>query len=150
VLTEHKNPHGWINLQQEWRPPIDPLSFEEKARFLENLPEPAHGFRKMCPDFWQRYFTVAFDTGLRPSEQLALRWEHFDFAHKKILVRSGVVRGVETNLKTTASARDVDMLPTVEEALGGCPRTKLLGLSGQSGCPEDVRREYFALPTMPL
>ena len=117
-----KNPHGWINLQQERRPPIDPLSFEEKARFLENLPEPVHGFRKMCPDFWQRYFTVAFDTGLRPSEQLALRWEHLDFVHKKILVRSGVVRGVETNLKTTASARDVDMLPTVEKALEGQSR----------------------------
>src|SRR5262249_1556809 len=39
------NPHGWIQLQQERRPPIDPLSFEEKAWFLAHLPEPAHGFR---------------------------------------------------------------------------------------------------------
>jgi hypothetical protein len=47
-----KNPHGWIHLQQERRPPIDPLSFEEKERFLAHLPEPAYGFRKSCPDFW--------------------------------------------------------------------------------------------------
>lgn len=117
-----KNPHGWIHLQQERRPPIDPLSFEEKARFLAHLPAPAHGFRTRCPDFWQRYFTVAFDTGLRPSEQLALRWEHLDFVHKKILVRHGIVRGVETDLKTTASVRDVDMLLTVAEAFEGQPR----------------------------
>jgi len=63
-----KNPHGWIHLQQERRPPIDPLAFEEKERFLAHLPEPAYGFRKACPDFWQRCFIVAFDTGLRPSE----------------------------------------------------------------------------------
>ena len=60
---------------------------------------------------------MAFDTGLRPSEQLALRWEHIDFAHKKILVRYGWVKGERTDLKTTSSARDADMLPPVEEAL---------------------------------
>ena len=117
-----KNPHQWIHLQQERRPPIDPLSFEEKEVFLAHLPAPAHGFRKECPDFWQRYFTVAFDTGLRPSEQLALRWEHIDFTHKKILVRSGWVKGEQTDLKTPGSVRDVDMLPTVMDALWMLPR----------------------------
>jgi len=39
-----KNPHGWIHLQQERRPPIDPLSFEEKARFLAHLPNPRMDF----------------------------------------------------------------------------------------------------------
>ena len=89
-----KNPHGWIHLQQERRPPIDPLSFDEKERLLAHLPEPAHGFRKGCPDFWRRYFIVAFDTGMRPSEQLALQWEHIDFAHKKSgTARFGARRG---------------------------------------------------------
>jgi integrase len=87
----------------------------------------------MCPDIWQRYFSVAFDTGLRPSEQLALRWEHLGFVHQKILVRSGVVRGVETNLKTTASARDVDILPTVEKALEGQSRETYVFSNADSG-----------------
>jgi integrase len=128
-----KNPHGWIHLQQERRPPIDPLSFEEKEHFLSHLPEPAHGFRKHCPDFWQRYFIVAFDTGLRPSEQLALGWEHIDFTHKKILVRRGLVRGVETDLKTLASAREIDMLPTVEEVLRSQPRDEYVFPNADGG-----------------
>ena len=128
-----KNPHRWIHLQQERRSPIDPLSFEEKERFLTHLPEPAHGFRKACPDVWQRSFIVAFDTGLRPSEQLALRWEHIDFAHKKILVRRGLVCGVETDLKTMASTREVDMLPTVEEVLQSQPRDEYVFPNADGG-----------------
>jgi hypothetical protein len=46
-----KNPHKWITLQQERRPPIDPFSFEEKEIFLEHLPTPTHGFRKECLGF---------------------------------------------------------------------------------------------------
>src|SRR5262249_14116380 len=69
-----KNPHGWITLQEERRPRVDPFSFQERQIFLANLPEPEHGMRKACPRFWTYYFTVAFDTGMRPSEQMALRW----------------------------------------------------------------------------
>jgi integrase len=65
---------------------------------------------------------VAFDTGLRPSEQLARRWEHIDFTHKKILVRSGWVKGEQTELKTSGSVRDMDMLPTVMDTLWALPR----------------------------
>jgi integrase len=56
------NPHDWTTLQEEEMPEIDPLSFEERAAFLECLPD----------DEWRRYFIVAFDTGMRPSEQLGL------------------------------------------------------------------------------
>jgi integrase len=80
---------------------------------------------------------VAFDTGLRPSEQLALGWEHIDVAHKKILVRRGLVRGVKTDLKTTASAREIDMLPTVEEVLVSQPRDEY-GFPNADGGPLDL------------
>src|SRR5262249_18419077 len=73
------------------------------------------------------YFVVAFDTGLRPSEQMALRWEpdpdaperssYVDFAHKKIVLGQGWVMGRETDLKTAGSYREIDLLPTVEEAV---------------------------------
>ena len=76
---------------------------------------------------------MAFDTGLRPSEQLALGWEHIDFTHKKILVRRGLVRGIETDLKTLASAREIDMLPTVEEVLRSQPRDEYVFPNADSG-----------------
>jgi hypothetical protein len=56
-----ENPHNWITLQEEIMPDIDPLSFEERAAFLDCVPMQ-----------WKRYFIVAFDTGMRPSEQLGL------------------------------------------------------------------------------
>jgi hypothetical protein len=72
---------------------------------------------------------TAFDTALRPSEQLALQWDAVDFYHKKILVRHGLVRGEMTDLKTKASAAAIDMLPTVEQAL----RDQLDGMAAEEG-----------------
>src|SRR5438874_1935266 len=73
------------------------------------------------------YFIVAFATGMRPSEQMALRWfpdaEHpekssyVDFAQKKIFIGQGWVCGKETDLKTSESCREIDVLPTVQRAL---------------------------------
>ena len=73
------------------------------------------------------YFIVAFDTGMRPSEQMALRWfpetdhpeksSYVDFAQKKIFIGQGWVRGKETDLKTSGSYREIDMLPTVQQAV---------------------------------
>ena len=66
-----------------------------------------------------RFYSVAFGTGLRPSEQYALQWKHVDFERKQLLIRQGFVRGRMTILKTAGSRRDVEMLPTVEQALRG-------------------------------
>lgn len=122
-----KNPHRWISLQEERRPRIDPFSFEERHRFLAHVPQPAHGMRKACPHFWRHYFIVAFDTGMRPSEQMALRWapdpdhpatsSYVDVTHQKICIGQGWVRGKATTLKTAASYREIDLLPTVAQAL---------------------------------
>lgn len=103
-----KNPHGWIQKRREENPDdIDPFSFAEMFAFMAALPDPK----------WVRFYAVAFGTGLRPSEQYALQWEHVDFQRKLLLVRQGFVRGRLTLLKTAGSRRDVDMLPNVEEAL---------------------------------
>ncbi|MFI5340837.1 MAG: Arm DNA-binding domain-containing protein [Candidatus Methylomirabilales bacterium] len=105
---------GDVRSQRVCRPEILPFSLEEKARFMAALPS----------DYWRHYFTVAFDTGLRPSEQLALRWacdgertSYVDFPRKVLVIRQGIVRGEVTELKTVGSSREVSMLPTVEEAL---------------------------------
>jgi integrase len=132
-----KNPHAWVTLQEEKRPHVDPFSFEERDVLLNTLPEPGKGFRRACTNFWKNYFIVAFDTGLRPSEQLALRWapdpkepertSYVDFERKKIFIRQGLVGGAETDLKTEGSYRVIDMLPTTEEAL----QDQLAGTQGK-------------------
>ncbi len=96
----------WVVRQREVRPDILPLNFEEKARFLTAVP-----LR------WRPYFEVAFGTGLRPSEQVALTWERIDFAGKRIAVREGWRKGQQTNLKVAAANRDIDILPAVRKAL---------------------------------
>lgn len=122
-----QNPHEWVTLQPERKPDVDPFSFEEQARLLKSLSEPEKGSRKRCPNFWRNYFVAAFGAGLRPSEQLALRWQpdperperssYVDFEQKKLFIRQGIVRGEATDLKNEESYRAVDMLPTVETAL---------------------------------
>jgi integrase len=88
------------------RPDIAPLSFEEKATFLAALP-----LR------YRPYFEVAFGTGLRPSEQLALTWDRIDWDRGVMEIRTGWREGQATRLKTAASHRDVDLLPSVAKAL---------------------------------
>lgn len=61
-LPEDRSP--WVVKVRDSRAEIFPLSFEEKARFMRTLPRR-----------WRPYFIVAFGTGLRPSEQMALKWE---------------------------------------------------------------------------
>src|SRR5215470_17501121 len=103
-----RNPHTWIVKRREAHPDdIDPFSFAKMLAFLAALPEPK----------WVRFYTVAFGTGLRPSEQYALTWEHVDFPRRLLLIRQGFVRGRLTILKTAGSRRNVGMLPHVEEAL---------------------------------
>jgi integrase len=133
------NPHDWISLQEETLPDIDPLSFEERALFLDCVPMQ-----------WKRYFIVAFDTGMRPSEQLGLEWPNIDYAHKKIVIRKGVVRGEETNLKTKASRREIDMLPMVETALMGQPKISRYVFANEIGGPLDLAnlRNRIWYPTL--
>src|SRR5690242_3286866 len=103
-LAEDRSP--WVVKVRDSRPEIFPLSFEEKDRFIKTL-----------PPRWQPYFVVAFGTGLRPSEQIALKKEAIDWERGKILIREGWRQGQATRLKTRGSAREVDMLPPVRKAL---------------------------------
>jgi integrase len=96
----------WVVFQRQRRPEIEPLSFEEKERFL-----------KVLPLRWRPYFVVALGTGLRPSEQVALRWERIDWKRNLIEVREGWRKGQRTTLKVASANRDIDLLPPVRKAL---------------------------------
>jgi integrase len=109
-----KDLSGDLPKQRVRKARILPFSPPEKIKFLAALEE----------EFWDNYFTTAFDTGLRPSEQLSLLWvckdelsSYVDFDRNVLVVRQGVDEGEETDLKTEGSLRDVPMQPTVRAAL---------------------------------
>jgi integrase len=60
---------------------------------------------------------VAFGTGARTSELIALQWPYVDFQRKLVHIRQGFVHGRFTTSKTDGASRNIDMLPSVEEAL---------------------------------
>jgi integrase len=112
------NPAREVATLREEKPEVLPFSLEEVRIFLDSgLRDPA----------WRRYFTVAFFTGLRPGEQLGLRWDDLDWPRKLIGVRRAVTRWGEGATKTVASRRDVGMLPPVERALLAQRPTSALG-----------------------
>jgi integrase len=114
-----KNPHKWFKKQRQERVDIDPFSIEEMLSCIEAVPTPQA----------KRYFTVAFGTGMSPSEQIALEWEHIDFKTRRIYVRQGFVKGRLTLLKNDNRYRDIEMFPHVEQAL----RDQWEATQGQGG-----------------
>lgn len=100
------NPIDGIGMLRIERTEIKPLSMEEVRLFLENV-----------DNLFRDYFEVAFFTGMRPSEQIALKWDNIDFNRAKINVVDARVMGEESAPKTVASRRSIDMLPPVKEAL---------------------------------
>ena len=96
----------WVVFQRQRPTHIEPLNFEEKAQLLQAL-----------PIRWRPYFEVSFGSGLRPSEQIALRWERIDWQRNVIQIVEGWREGQLTTLKVASAHREVDMLPPVRKAL---------------------------------
>ncbi|QEE97110.1 tyrosine-type recombinase/integrase [Helicobacter pylori] len=87
---------------------IEPFSLEEVKTLIEN----AQSLRLKA------FLTVAFFTGLRTGEQLALTWGDIDFTEKKIVVNKSLNElGQITTPKNKPSIREVDLLEPVEKIL---------------------------------
>jgi integrase len=65
----------------------------------------------------KEYFQLAFYTGCRTGELLALRWEDIDLKANKIHVRRSISHGIEKEPKTKGSIRNIDMHPNAKKAL---------------------------------
>jgi integrase len=100
------NPIDGIGMLRVDRTEIMPFSMEEVRLFLDKV-----------DSHFRDYFEVAFFTAMRPSEQIALKWDNIDFKRGKINVVDARVMGEESAPKTVASRRAIDMLPPVKEAL---------------------------------
>ncbi len=87
---------------------IDPFSLEEVKSLLENAPSLR----------LKAFLAVAFFTGLRTGEQLALLWSDIDFENKKIHIDKSLnLSGEITSPKNKPSIREVDLLEPVEKIL---------------------------------
>lgn len=84
---------------------IAPFSIQEVSKFLE-----------MCSAHYLEYFIVAFYTGMRPSEQIALKWGRVDFERGYFRVLESRTKGEDGRPKTAKSTRDVKMTPAVFDA----------------------------------
>ncbi|QTO96135.1 site-specific integrase [Helicobacter pylori] len=87
---------------------IEPFNLEEVQTLIEN----AQSLRLKA------FLAVAFFTGLRTGEQLALMWEDIDFNEKKIVINKSLNElGQITTPKNKPSIREVDLLEPVEKIL---------------------------------
>ncbi len=100
------NPVRRVDRLQEPVPDVDPFTFDEVQRILQEAKD------------WERaLLTVLFFTGMRPNEALGLRWDDLDFDRDQICVRWSLSRYGLGTPKTPGSIRTVDMLPPVRDAL---------------------------------
>lgn len=74
---------------------------------------------------------VAFFTGLRSGELLALKWENIDFLSGKIYVKHTINCTGLTSPKTSSSLREIELLPIVAKELGAYARA--CGICGSEG-----------------
>ncbi|GAA7447784.1 site-specific integrase [Helicobacter pylori] len=87
---------------------INPFSLEEIKALIESAPSLR----------LKAFLVVAFFTGLRTGEQLALLWSDIDFENKKININKSLnLSGAITIPKNKPSIREVDLLEPVEKIL---------------------------------
>ena len=65
---------------------------------------------------YRAFFQLAFFSGMRPGEIIALKWTNIDFSKKQILVDSRIREGV-VDLPKGGKVRLINMLPQAEDAL---------------------------------
>ena len=65
---------------------------------------------------FRAFFQLAFFSGMRPGEIIAMQWEKIDFSSNKILVDQRIREGVE-DLPKGDKVRLIDMLPQAKDAL---------------------------------
>ncbi len=101
-----RNPFDRVKAPKVNKTEIYPFSIEE----VELLINTADGWFK-------NYLTLAFFTGMRIGELLALRWEDVNWLKEVIAISRAVSRGTISTPKTENSIREIDILPVVHKAL---------------------------------
>jgi integrase len=99
------DPFAGLKLPKPKKIAVQPFQFEEWQRLMEFI-----------PTWYRNYFEFAVQTGLRPSEQVALKWTAVD--EKFIHIELSRVRNREKeDLKTEDSRRRIEIRPGMRDAL---------------------------------
>jgi integrase len=102
------NPCSGVEVGRGKRREVQPLSAEERARFQEAI----RGTKR------EPLFLLLMGTGLRPSEALALGWEHVDLEGEVVRVERTVDdKGEFHEPKTAKGRRSVPLPPEVRRVL---------------------------------
>lgn len=139
-----------VDLCQRGAQQPDPLTFDEMEMVLAHM-------QKHCdPRMWA-YFEVAFFTGMRPEELIALRWCDIDWNNQTIRVERARTAGELKPLKTY-NARDIDLVSRALAALQTMkPWTMMGGMEAEifhnveNNKPlhdERSQRDHFWPPTL--
>lgn len=116
IVRDAADEYGWVNFHDPFgnlklpsagKFRVRPFTLKDWQRLLAHLPE------------WYRpYFDFAVLTGLRPSEQIALKWSAVDgdFLHIEL---SRVAGQDKTDLKTEESQRVITLRPSMKRVLEG-------------------------------
>jgi len=100
-----RDPFWGMKLPKLIRSRVQPFNYEEWLLLIEHI-----------SPWYRPYFEFAVQTGLRPSEQVALKWTAIDGGY--IHVELSRVRKVEkADLKTEHSVRRIELRPKIVETL---------------------------------
>lgn len=101
------NPAAKLKNAKVQKPEPDPLTIEEVNMVLEWMSKTSE---------WKNYFEVAFFTGMRTSELIALTWGDVDFHNRLIRVQRAKVR-TRTKGTKTSTIRDIELSTRAIQAL---------------------------------
>jgi integrase len=80
---------------------VNPIEKTRRSKVIQKEPEPfseneMNKILSALEEPYRQYFQLAFFTGMRTGELLALRWEDVDFKTKKIHVRKSISHGIRS------------------------------------------------------
>ncbi len=103
--SELPDPFNGLKLPKVKKIRINPFSLDEWLLLMESM-----------PTWYRPYFELAVQTGIRPSEQVALKWGAIDgrFIHIEL---SRVRNEEKTDLKTPESNRRIEIRPSIRKVL---------------------------------
>ncbi len=122
IVNDASDEYGWGNTynpffkykklkERKTEYMIQPFTLNEQQKIIENL-----------PDFWKPFFLFAFLTGLRQSEQIALKPIDIDWEQNIIYIRRAISRNefrypVEAKTKNDSSERILYLNPQMIKVL---------------------------------
>jgi integrase len=149
-IEEKANPVRKIENLKHQAPEADPFEREEVDLILKHM-------RTRYDEQVANYYDFAFHTGLRPSEQIALRWPDIDWRHKRAKIERARVDWEEKDTKTS-TVREIDLNDRELTALQRPkPHTFMRNQEGEvfhnpnTGKPwpdEQVQRRRYFNPTL--